>query len=256
MSSTDRGRRRFLTGLAAAGGALTLEGCERIGATLLGASVLDVGERLSETVHRWLAAGTMAQEFTEADLSPTFRANGTESPSDAAYQALAKAGFADWALEIRGLVEKPLKLTLAELRAMPARTQITRHDCVEGWSAIGKWTGVPLAHVLGLAQPKPEARYLVLHCADTMEGGDVPYYESIGMADGYHAQTILAYGLNGADLPIANGAPLRLRVERQLGYKHAKYLMAIEAVTSYAGFHGGRGGYWEDQSNYQWYAGI
>ena len=173
----------------------------------------------------------MAQEFTEADLSPFFRSNGTSMPEGDEYQALARNGFADWQLEVDGLVEKPVKLSLAELRAMPRRTQITRHDCVEGWSAIGKWTGVPLSNVLAMVKPQPSARYVVFHCADPMGGSLTPeyYYESIDMDDALHPQTILAYGLNGKDLPIPNGAPIRLRVERQLGYKHAKYRDAHRA---------------------------
>ena len=124
------------------------------------------------------------------------------------------------------------------------------------WSAIGKWTGVPLAALLAVARPKPSARYVVFHCADPMEpGGKEPYYESIDMDDAYHPQTILAHGLNGKNLPIANGAPLRLRVERQLGYKHAKYLMRVELVESFEPIGGGKGGYWEDHG-YQWYAGV
>jgi DMSO/TMAO reductase YedYZ molybdopterin-dependent catalytic subunit len=140
---------------------------------------------------------------------------------------------------------------------MPSRTQITRHDCVEGWSAIGKWTGVPLAQVLALAKPKAQARYVVFHCADTYgEGGSkTPYYESIDMEDARHPQTLLAYALNGQTLPITNGAPLRLRVERQLGYKHAKYVMRLEFVADFAHIGDGNGGYWEDRG-YQWYAGI
>jgi DMSO/TMAO reductase YedYZ molybdopterin-dependent catalytic subunit len=142
------------------------------------------------------------------------------------------------------------------VRALPSRTQITRHDCVEGWSAIGKWKGARLSAVLDAAGLKPSARYIVFHCADPMEAdGTSPYYESIDLDDAFHEQTLLAYELNDKPLPIANGAPLRLRVERQLGYKHAKYVMRLEAVESFAAIHGGGGGYWEDQG-YQWYAGI
>ena len=199
----------------------------------------------------------MAQEFSVADLSPTFRGNGSVNPSDAPYRAWVADGFASWQLQIDGLVEQPAAYSLAQLRAMPSRTQITRHDCVEGWSAIGKWTGVPLAQVLALAKPKPNARYVVFHCADSYDKGatKTQYYESIDLIDAYHAQTILAYGLNDKPLPIANGAPLRLRVERQLGYKHAKFLTRLELVESYAPFGRGKGGYWEDRG-YQWYAGI
>jgi DMSO/TMAO reductase YedYZ molybdopterin-dependent catalytic subunit len=220
--------------------------------------VLRTSETLSRGVHQLLGSrGTMAQEFTEADLSPFFRSNGTSMPESEEYQALVKNGFADWQLEVGGLVERPAKLTLAELRAMPRRTQITRLDCVEGWSAIGKWTGVPLSNVLALVRPQANARYVVFHCADAMSGGLTPeyYYESIDMDDALHPQTLLAYGLNGKDLPIANGAPVRLRVERQLGYKSAKYIMRIELVESFANIANGNGGYWED-NGYQWYAGI
>jgi len=165
-------------------------------------------------------------------------------------------GFAAYRLEVGGLVERPASLSLADLRALPSRTQITRHDCVEGWSAIGKWKGAKLSALLDIVQPKAAARYVVFHCADPMENdGTSPYYESIDFEDAYHPQTILAYELNDKTLPVPNGAPLRLRVERQLGYKHAKYLMRIELVESFTGIAGGKGGYWEDQG-YQWYAGI
>jgi DMSO/TMAO reductase YedYZ molybdopterin-dependent catalytic subunit len=137
---------------------------------------------------------------------------------------------------------------------MPARTQITRHDCVEGWSAIGQWTGAPLKLLLDAAGLKQSARYIVFHCADRI--GGAPYYESIDLIDAFHPQTILAWALNGQMLPVQNGAPLRLRVERQLGYKHAKYVMRAEAVASLAGIGGGKGGFWEDRSDYEWYAGI
>ncbi len=198
----------------------------------------------------------MAQEFSEADMSPGFRSNGTSMPNNAEYLALSMNKFTDWTLEINGLVEKPIKLTLAQLQQLPSRTQITRHDCVEGWSAIAKWTGTPLYEVLSLVRPLPQARYAMFYCADPMEeDGTKNYYESIDMDDAYHAQTILAYKLNGDMLPIKNGAPVRLRVERQLGYKHAKYLMRIELVDNFDHIAGGNGGYWEDEG-YEWYAGI
>jgi len=155
-------------------------------------------------------------------------------------------------------VRQPLSLSLDDLKRLPSRTQITRHDCVEGWSAIGKWTGVPLGMILQTAGVATEARYVVFHCADDLEeseDGSGLYYESIDLVDAYHPQTILAYGLNGQALPVANGAPLRLRVERHLGYKQAKYIMRIEVVDSFASLGQGRGGYWEDRG-YEWYAGI
>jgi DMSO/TMAO reductase YedYZ molybdopterin-dependent catalytic subunit len=165
-------------------------------------------------------------------------------------------GFADWRLVVDGLVDRPMSLTLAELRALPARTQITRHDCVEGWSSIGKWAGARLGPLLDRAGLKPEARFIVLHCADSLEpGADGRYYESIDLIDAYHPQTLLAYEMNDQPLAVAHGAPLRLRVERQLGYKQAKYVMRLEAVADFSHIAGGKGGYWEDRG-YEWYAGI
>src|SRR4249919_2572525 len=164
-------------------------------------------------------------------------------------------GFADWRLRVGGLVDRPLELSLPELRALPSRTQITRHDCVEGWSCIGKWKGVPLARVLDLAGPMPGARYIVFRCADSLAKDDSRYYESIYVSEGYHPQTILAYELNDQVLDIPHGAPLRVRLERKLGYKQAKYLLGIDLVQTMAGIGGGKGGYWED-SGYQWHGGI
>ena len=134
------------------------------------------------------------------------------------------------------------------------RTQITRHDCVEGWSAIGQWTGIPLGLILRHVGPSSNARFIVFHCADDFDG--TPYYESIDLVDAFHPQTILAWGMNGQPLSVAHGAPLRLRVERQLGYKQAKYVMRVEAVPTLKGLGQGGGGYWEDAADYQWYAGI
>jgi DMSO/TMAO reductase YedYZ molybdopterin-dependent catalytic subunit len=220
---------------------------------------LSSAESLTEATQRALVGPqTMAREFGEADISPAFKANGTVEPSEADYQALAANAFADYRLAVDGLVETPLSLSLADLRALPARTQITRHDCVEGWSCIGKWTGTPLSEVLLRAVLKPQARYIVLHCFDALEktlDGSGQYYESIGLEDATHPQTILAYSMNGETLPIAHGAPLRLRVERQLGYKMAKYVRRIEAVESFAHLGRGNGGFWEDRG-YEWYAGI
>ena len=250
-------RRRFLSRATAAASALLLAGCDRLSQTSWFPRLLESAEALNLRTQRLLTPrASMAREYTEADLSPKFRSNGTSVPQDFHYLAMAQGGFESWTLQVGGLVRTPLRLSLAQLRALPSRTQITRHDCVEGWSAIGKWTGVPLAEVLRRAGVLENARYVVFHCADPMEDAeDTKYYESIDMDDAWHPQTILAYALNGRPLPIANGAPLRLRVERQLGYKMAKYLMSIELVESFSGIGGGKGGYWEDRG-YEWYAGI
>ena len=249
-------RRRFFVRVGGAAAALALAGCQKLSQSEWFPKVLGLGERLSAAAGALVPRKALAQEFTEADLSPSFRSNGTARPQTAAYDALLNGRFADYRLVVDGLVATPQRLSLAELRALESRTQITRHDCVEGWSAIGKWKGVRLATLLEAARPAPSARYAVFHCADPMGyDGEDPYYESIDMDDAWHPQTILAYELNDKPLPVPNGAPLRLRVERQLGYKHAKYVMRIELVERFDHIHGGNGGYWEDQG-YQWYAGI
>jgi DMSO/TMAO reductase YedYZ molybdopterin-dependent catalytic subunit len=243
---------RFLAGASA----LVFAGCDAVSDSRWGSLALSRGESANRSAQRALTARTaLAQEFSESDLSPDFRSNGTANPRDEDYQRLAMNAFRDWKLTIGGLVQVPCDLSLAQLRAMKNRTQITRHDCVEGWSAIGKWTGVPLSSVLALAHPKPSARYVVFHCADPMDDAGTRYYESIDLEDAYHPQTILAHELNGKALPIANGAPIRVRIERQLGYKMAKYIMRIELVEDFKALGGGKGGYWEDQG-YEWYAGI
>jgi DMSO/TMAO reductase YedYZ molybdopterin-dependent catalytic subunit len=257
MNTTREARRRFLARTIGAAGTLLVAGCERLSQSEWFPKVLGVGETASAAVSRAVTSRrSMAQEFREADRSPTFRSNGTAEPNSDDYRTLAGSAFADYRLEVGGLVLQPASFSLAELRALPSRTQITRHDCVEGWSAIAKWKGARLAAVLEAARPKPEARFVMFHCADPMEDdGTSPYYESIDLEDAFHPQTILAYEMNDAVLPIANGAPIRLRVERQLGYKHAKYVMRIELVESFEKIAGGKGGYWEDQG-YQWFAGI
>jgi DMSO/TMAO reductase YedYZ molybdopterin-dependent catalytic subunit len=251
-------RRRFLTRLLLGAGTVVLAGCDKLSHSEWFTNVLSTGESLSKNAHHLLRSRkTMAQEFSEDDLSPNFRSNGTSFPYSAEYQTLAKNDFKDWALTIDGLVANPIQFTLAQIQALPSRTQITRHDCVEGWSAIGKWTGAPLHEVLALVKPLPAARFAVFYCADPMEDdGSQKYYESIDMDDAYHAQTMLAYKLNDATLPIKNGAPIRLRVERQLGYKQAKYIMRIALVEKLDDIEGGKGGYWEDSAGYEWYAGV
>jgi DMSO/TMAO reductase YedYZ molybdopterin-dependent catalytic subunit len=254
-------RRRFLR--LAAGSALpgALAGCDRLAGNDAFNSMLRRAQFLSQRAQRLLTGDdALTQEFTEDDIADEFRSNGTTMPDSRLYRQLLGGQFQAWRLQVAGLVGRPAQYSLAELQAMPSRTQITRHDCVEGWSAIGKWTGVPLRHLLARVQPLPMARYVVFHCADPMDGSDVQapastYYESIGLAEALHPQTILAYALNDEPLPVENGAPLRLRVERQLGYKQAKYLMRIDLVERLENIRGGNGGYWEDLG-YEWYAGI
>jgi DMSO/TMAO reductase YedYZ molybdopterin-dependent catalytic subunit len=251
-------RRGFLWRSGAMLSAMSLGGCQQLSQQPWMVKVLDSAEGMTRRVQGVLLSQTaLAREYTQADLSKVFKANGTLEPDDLDYQELAETGFKNWHLELGGLVERPLKLSLEDLRQLPARTQITRHDCVEGWSCIGKWKGVVLATLLERAGLKPQARYLVFYCADTLGSSldAAKYYESIGLADAFHPQTLLAYEMNDRVLDVAHGAPLRLRVERQLGYKMAKYLMRVEAVDDFATIAGGRGGYWEDRG-YEWYAGI
>ena len=252
-------RRAVLLGGAAAGASL-LAGCDQLGQMPWVRRTLDVGEDASQFVQRlMLTQQSLAREYAEADISPWFKPNGTIDPVDEDYKALVARKFEGFRLKIDGLVEMPLNLSIDDLKKLPSRTQITRHDCVEGWSCIGKWTGAPLAALIEKARLKPQARYVVFHCADTMEnaedGSPVRYYESVDLVDAVHPQTILAYEMNGQPLKVEHGAPLRLRVERQLGYKMAKYVMRIEAVASFDEIGGGKGGYWED-NGYAWYAGI
>lgn len=262
MARTGLSRRGFLTGATVSASGLALSGCDALDVFLRGDSavrnVLERAESLTYRVQRMLVGDALAPEFSESDIRQPQRPNGSTSPQVDDYLGLARQGFSAYRLPVTGLVERPLSLSLDNIRAMASRTQITRHDCVEGWSCIAKWTGVPLAAVLAEAGLKPAARYVVFQCFDAMEqslSGTVFYYESIDMIDARHPQTILAYGLNGAALPVENGAPLRLRVERQLGYKMAKYVRAIEVTDTLEPFGQGKGGYWEDRG-YEWYAGI
>jgi DMSO/TMAO reductase YedYZ molybdopterin-dependent catalytic subunit len=248
-------RQMLLRGSTALGG-LLLGGCDRLSESPSFRWMLESAESLSYHSQRLLVGRqALAREFRQSDLSPVFRSNGTSDPDTPEYNELLEDEFRQWRLKIDGLVIRPLELSLDHLRLMPARTQITRHDCVEGWSAIGQWTGVPLSALLELAGMQPAARYIVFYCADTFDTETDGYYESIDLIDAFHPQTILAYELNGKPLPVANGAPLRLRVERQLGYKHAKYVMRIEAVQHLGQIGGGKGGFWEDRG-YEWYAGL
>jgi DMSO/TMAO reductase YedYZ molybdopterin-dependent catalytic subunit len=261
MRNDEPTRRRVLVRGAALLGAVAVGGCDKIIASDPAQSAFNAVDQVNRAVQEAiLSPQQLAPEYAEADISPKFYANGSTDPGDPAYKAMAETGFKDYQLAVGGLVDKPLNLSLTELRKMPARTQITRHDCVEGWSCIGKWSGTPLSLVLDMAGVKPEARYVVFHCFDRMEDsssleGPPQFYGSIDLLAARHPQTILAYDMNGKPLEVPYGAPLRLRVERQLGYKMNKYIKQIELVESFADIGEGKGGYWED-NGYQWYAGI
>ena len=255
--------RRSLTrrGLIAGGSAMAaslVTGCEPVSDSPSFRWLLDWGQLMSLKAQRLLlSAQPLVREYTEADISPDFPPNGTERPVGTAYFQMMLSNFANWRLSIDGMVRKPLSLSLDEIKGLPSRTQITMHNCDEGWSAIGQWTGVPLAQLLQTAELLPDARYVVFHCLDEMvrtPDHSGFYYESLDLFDAMHPQTILAFGMNGKALPVEHGAPLRLRVERQIGYKNAKYVTRIEAVDRLNSFGKGKGGFWEDRG-YQWYAG-
>lgn len=192
--------------------------------------------------HRLCATdNSIAREYAPADISPHFPVEGTAYPSSEVYQRQLRGDFKDWRLKAHGLVGKELSLSLDDLKQMPARTQITAQSCEKGWTAIASWTGVPLSHILELAGGvKPGGYYVEFRTVDGWQS-------SIDLGDALHQQTILAYGMNGKDLPIQHGAPVRLRVERQMGYKSLKYLSRIEAIEQPAG---------PGTSGWHWYAGA
>ena len=252
-------RRALIGGITAGAGGLLLGGCDRLNTSPPVRDLLKGAETLHYRSQRLIAARhALAREYGASDLSPIFRTNGNTLPVAPDYQALAANGFADWRLKVDGLVARPLSLSLHDLGSLPQRAQITRHDCVEGWSAIGKWQGPQLGTVLRAAGLSSRANYIVFHCADSFPSGfsTTPYYESIDLNDAFHPQTILALLMNDRRLPVPHGAPIRLRVERQLGYKNAKFVMRIEARERLADLYGGKGGFWEDSADYAWYAGI
>ena len=246
-------RRDLITGLSLGAGGLLLGGCDKLNADPAVRKILAGAEGLHQRSQRLLASG-LAREYRRDQMSPVFRTNGNTRPGSTDWQAHAATNFANWRLAVDGLVARPLQLSLRDLGAFAQRAQITRHDCVEGWSAIGKWQGPLLSDILKAAGINDRARYIVFHCADDSNGH--PYYESIDLYDAFHPQTIMALLMNDRRLPVGHGAPLRLRVERHLGYKHAKFVMRIEARNRIDDLYGGKGGYWEDAAGYQWYAGI
>ena len=259
MSNIGTGRRRWLRQALAALGGLAVSACDRISQSDGVNATLEHAEGWTRAAQRLLLGRhALAPEYSASDISTSFRANGTINPDTEEYNRYVQAGFADWRLSVGGLVERPMRLSLTDLRQLPARTQITRHDCVEGWSCIAKWSGARLSALLQQARLQPDARYIAFYCADSLErtaDNSGQYYETIDLVDAMHPQTILAYDMNDRPLAVRHGAPLRLRVERQLGYKMAKYVMRIEAVASFQHIARGKGGYWEDRG-YQWYAGI
>ncbi len=243
-------RNAIITGLSSVGGIL-LTGCVKNGPPTYG-NILRMGDALTYTAQRVLLPGqSLVKEYKPAYIS-AFPATGTTNPGDPNmrgdhkipysndYAQLHSGSFADWHLSIEGSVVRPTTLSLADLKAFAPRTQITRHTCEEGWTAIAEWTGVPLHTILNSTGVKKDARYVNFYAYDG-------YMESIDMLDALHPQTILAYGMNGQDLPIAHGAPLRVRVETQIGYKSVKYLQRIVVTNQFVD---------PGDTGWAWYTGI
>ena len=243
-------RNMLIAGITSVGG-LLLTSCSKQLPPTYG-NILRMGDAFTYAAHQALIPGeALVKEYSHNDIS-SFPATGTTNPGDPdkpnsseVYRNLQRGNFADWRLSIEGLVARPGSYSLAELKRLPSRTQITRHTCEEGWTAIGEWTGVPLSRVLDAAGMLPNARFVSFYSFDD-------WVDNIDMFDALHPQTLLAYGMNGRDLPVAHGAPVRLRVERQLGYKSMKYVQRIVVTENFN--DGGKNG--SIQNGWAWYVGI
>jgi DMSO/TMAO reductase YedYZ molybdopterin-dependent catalytic subunit len=243
-------RGAIVTGLASLGGLIFARYPRELPPTY--GHLLRMGDTLTYVAHRTLLPGqSLVREYAFSDLT-SFPATGTTNPGTSerlalsgAYRRLQNGAFTDWRLSVEGRVGRPRTFSLAELKQLPSRTQITRHTCEEGWTAIGQWTGVPLSRVLDAVGIQPSARFVVFYSFDE-------WVDCIDMLDALHPQTILAYGMNGRDLPIQHGAPVRVRVERQMGYKSMKYLQRIVVADEFD--DGGKNG--NIQNGWAWYTGI
>jgi DMSO/TMAO reductase YedYZ molybdopterin-dependent catalytic subunit len=252
MSNVSR-RKLIKTALAATAGASGLAVAARL-ADRYGlippdyGGLYGVGETLTYASQRLLTRHSLAREFSRSQISSNPFPNG-DPPTDEAYKRLQAGGFAEWRIAVDGIVAKPASFSLTELRSLPSRSQITHLACEEGWSFIAEWIGVPLSDVLSLVGALPQAKYVVYFSIQP------DWWESVDMADALHPQTLLTYGMNGSDLSVAHGAPLRLRVPRQLGYKSVKYVTRMTVTDSLKGFGKGLGSV-APEDGYSWYAGI
>jgi len=243
-------REAIIAGLASVGGVVLARSPEQLPPTY--GNVLRMGDTLTYAAQRALLPGqSLAREYGRDELT-SFPATGTTNPGVSVQSELGEAyrhsqaqGFADWRLSVEGRVATPRSFSLAELQQLPSRTQITRHTCEEGWTAIGEWTGAPLSRVLDAVGIQDDARFVVFYSYDG-------WADCLDMLDALHPQTILAYGMNGRDLPIPHGAPVRLRVERQLGYKSMKYVHRIVVTDVFD--DGGQQG--SIQQGWAWHVGI
>jgi DMSO/TMAO reductase YedYZ molybdopterin-dependent catalytic subunit len=251
---SDLSRRKLITtGFAAAAGVTGLGVAARL-AQKYGlvppdsGGIYGLGETLTYASQRLLTRHSLAREFSRSQISKRPVPNEMP-PLKEPFKRLQAGGFVDWRLSIDGMVSRPASFSLAQLKSYPSRSQITQLACEEGWSYIAEWTGVPLSHVLNLVGVQPQAKYIVYFSIDP------DWWESIDMADALHPQTFIAYGLNGDELPIGNGGPLRLRLPRQLGYKSVKFITHMTVTDSLKGFGKGLGSA-APEAGYTWYAGI
>jgi DMSO/TMAO reductase YedYZ molybdopterin-dependent catalytic subunit len=252
MSKITR-RELIATGLVAAGGAAGLAVAAKI-ASRYGLvppdarGVFGPGETLTYAAQRLLTRHSMAREFSPSQISEKPFANEVDPLGDE-FKRLQDGGFADWRLTVDGMVAKPSSFSVADLKSFPSRTQITMIGCEEGWTYIAEWTGVPLSHILNLVGAHPEVRYVVYRSIQP------DWWESIDMADALHPQTVIATGMNGRELPVGFGGPLRMRIPRQLGYKNIKYITRLTLTDSMKKFGKGLGSA-SPEGGYAWYAGI
>ncbi len=252
MSKFSR-RKLITTGIAATAGVAGLGVAARL-AHKYGlvppdhGGIYGIGETLTYASQRLLTNHSLAREFSSSQISKPPLANEMAPPTDA-FKRLQAGGFADWQLSIDGMVDRPSTFSLAQLKSYPSRNQITMIQCEEGWSYIAEWIGVPLSHVLGLVGVQPQAKYVVYFSFEPA------WWDSLDMADALHPQTFLTYGMNGGELPVGNGGPLRMRVPRQLGYKNVKFIAHLTVTDSLKSFGKGLGSA-SPESGYAWYAGI
>ena len=253
-TSSKLSRRKLITtGLAATAGVAGLGVAARL-AQRYGlippdhGGIYGLGETLTYASQRLLTRHSLAREFSRSQISkPPFP--NEIPPLNEAYKRLQAGGFADWRLTVNGMVARPVSLSLDQLKSYPSQSQITMVQCEEGWSYIAEWMGVPLARVLELVEVHPQAKYVVYFSIDP------EWWDSIDMADALHPQTFLTYGMNGGELPVGNGGPLRLRVPRQIGYKNVKYITHLTVTDNLKRFGKGLGSA-SPEGGYAWYAGI
>ena len=247
-------RRKWITaGIAAAAGASGIA----VAATVArryglvppdSGGVYGPGETLTYAAQRLLTRHSMAREFSRGEISGKPFANEVDALGDE-FSRLQAANFVDWKLTVNGMAARPATFSLAEIRSFPRNSHITMIGCEEGWTYIAEWEGVRLSYVLDRVGALPQVRYVVYW---SYQKG---WWESIDMADAVHPQTLVAHRMNGTEMPVPFGGPLRLRVPRQLGYKNIKYLTRVTLTDNLKSFGKGLGSS-APEAGYAWYAGI